>query len=246
MQITCTQCGAEVSVRQGEMFLFCSSCDSSLFLDRSKVVFNYRLKPTLTQESARSSLLRWMAGNDTIKDLDQKASIDECRFIYHPFWYFRLKNDSEEEIEIKLAHPSTVSELSQVSIPAGDLLFLQASDFDPEQFLSPTVALQTALADIDPASVREASLVFVPLFRFLYSYESVSYSALVDGSSGRVFSSIYPKKNEVPFISVAAACWVTFFLLGIITGNNIALKLLLYGIATPILTYAAYQVARKV
>lgn len=246
MQITCTQCGAEVSVRQGELFLFCSSCNSSLFIDRSKVVFNYRLKPTLSQELARASLLRWMAGNSTIRDLDSKATIDECRFIYHPFWYLRLQSDSEENRRIKLAHPSTISELSEMSIPAGDLLFLTPLDFDPEQFLSPSVSLPTAMQGLEPGSVREASLVFVPIFRFLYSYNGVSYSALVDGSSGRVFANLYPKKNEVPFVSMGALCLGTFFLLGLFTGDDTASKLLLYAVATPVLTAVAYQVARKV
>lgn len=73
MGICCSQCAAELEVRQGETFLFCPFCGSSLFLDRSQVVINYRLEATLNEDSARSALLRWMAGNDTVKDLDSQA-----------------------------------------------------------------------------------------------------------------------------------------------------------------------------
>jgi DNA-directed RNA polymerase subunit RPC12/RpoP len=41
LEITCTQCAAQVEVVEGEAFAFCPHCDSSLFLDRTKVVFNY-------------------------------------------------------------------------------------------------------------------------------------------------------------------------------------------------------------
>ncbi len=245
MQVTCSQCAAEVPVRQDEKFLFCPYCDSSLFLDRSRVVFNYRLKPTHDEASARSSLLRWMAGNDTVRDLDRKATVEEGRFIYYPFWYLRRRADEEETIEVKLAHPSTVAELSQMSIPAGDLLALQAEDFNEEEYLSPTVHLETAVAGVPQEELREVSLVFVPTFRFTYSFESRSYSALVDGSSGKVFVGEYPRKNEAPFLGVGCLSCTVFLVLGVLFDAHFGLKLMAYFVASPILMALAYGVARK-
>ncbi len=246
MQITCSQCAAEVEVRQGETFLFCPFCDSSLYLDRSKVVFNYRLKPTLDQGSAQAALFRWMGGNDTVKDLDSKAKVQECRFVYHPFWYFRLRDDKGESIKIQLAHPSAISELSEVSVPAGGLVFLEAQDFNAEDYLEPTIHLEQVLRDLPGEHIQESAVVFVPIFRFSYVYESALYSALVDGSSGKVFATVFPKKSETPFMGMGILCCAVFLVLGLVTGSDFLAKSIAFGIAIPPLMAAAYHIARKV
>ncbi len=72
--VLCSQCGGKNEVPTGHRFVTCVFCDTTLFVDRAQVVFHYRLPPLLAEEEATAALRRWMAGNDTVKDLDRKAA----------------------------------------------------------------------------------------------------------------------------------------------------------------------------
>ena len=89
--LSCTQCGADLEHDQGQIFVTCNFCNSTVFLDKAQVVFHWYLVPTLDAEKARSALFRWMAGNDTVKDLDRKASNLIVSFEYFPLWYFKVR-----------------------------------------------------------------------------------------------------------------------------------------------------------
>ena len=71
----CTQSGSELHPDEGQIFLSCPHCASTIYLDKSRVVFHWVLGLTLDEEKARASLARWMAGNDTVKNLDKKAQL---------------------------------------------------------------------------------------------------------------------------------------------------------------------------
>ena len=58
---------------EGQVFVTCPFCSSTVYLDKSQVVFHWYLAPTLNESDAQGALRRWMAGNQTVKDLDQNS-----------------------------------------------------------------------------------------------------------------------------------------------------------------------------
>jgi len=217
--LNCTQCGGELHPDEGQIFLVCPYCNSSVYLDKSKVVFHWYLAPTMDEAEGRASLARWMAGNQTVKDLDIKARISAVHFEYFPMWYFkRLSPGKVEEILLEPAAATSVSEIRQVNLPAGDLRKYQ-SDLD-SQAQSPTVPLPTALAwladqDIPADQIIEQSLVHVPLYTFKYDFQGKSYTALVEAATGGVYANIFPAKAEAPFLLVGGLAALVFLCLAL-------------------------------
>ncbi len=83
--LNCTQCGGELHPDEGKIFLTCPYCSSTVYLDKSQVVFHWYLAPTLDEAKGRASLARWVSGNQTVKDLDKKS-----RLVGSSFEYFLL------------------------------------------------------------------------------------------------------------------------------------------------------------
>ena len=79
-RVLCSQCGGELHPDVGQIFLTCPYCASAIYLDTSQVVFHWYLAPTLDQSRANSALARWMAGSQTVKNLDQKSRVTEVDF----------------------------------------------------------------------------------------------------------------------------------------------------------------------
>jgi hypothetical protein len=209
----CTQCGGELHPDEGQLFVTCPFCNSTVYLDKSRVVFHWYLAPTLDEKRARASLARWMAGNETVKDLDEKSKIVERSFQYFPVWFFKRRRDGKEIILLEPAAATSVSELKRVKLPAGDL-----RKYDDEldtQAQQPTVPLQAALDWLKGRQVRqeeiaESALVHIPLYTFKYAYEGQRYTAVVEGATGRVLANIYPAKEEAPYLFVGGLSAIAF------------------------------------
>jgi hypothetical protein len=261
--VSCAQCGGELHPDEGQIFLTCPYCGSTVYLDKSQVVFHWYLAPTLDEQKARGALASWMAGNQTVKDLDKKASVMGGSFEYFPLWYFkRRSSDRQEEIILEPAAATSVSEISSLRIPAGDL-----RKYDPSldsQAHPPSVPLQTAVSwlreneGIPSEEIVEQSLVHLPLYTFKYSYRGQIYTALVEAGTGGVFANIFPAKAEMPYRVVGGLtaavflCLATSPLIGaaIDRGAGAALGLLVFlclvAIAAPLLFALAARVAAKI
>ena len=215
--IRCTQCGGELHPDEGQIFLVCPYCNAAVYLDKSRVVFHWYLAPTLDETKARGSLARWMAGNQTVKDLDKKAQITGSSFEYFPMWYFKQKLAREEEhIWLQPGAATSVSEIRHVNLPAGDL-----RKYDPSldsQSHPPTVPLQAALTwlgdqKVSPQEIAEQALVHIPLYTFKYAYQNSVYTALVEAATGSVFANIFPAKAEAPYQTVGGLAAIVFLCL---------------------------------
>jgi hypothetical protein len=228
--LLCPQCGGELHADKGQIFLTCPYCASTVFLDKSRVVFHWYVAPTFTEEAARGSLARWMAGNQTVKDLDKKSQIISSSFEYFPLWYFkRVDGRGREEIILEPAAATSVSEIRHLRLPAGDLKKYEHS-LDP-QAQTPTVPLQTALKwmfendRVAADEVREQAIVHIPLFTFKYIFQGQQYTAIVEAATGEVLANIFPAKAEAPFLlaggisAVVFLCLATFPVIGGILGN---------------------------
>jgi DNA-directed RNA polymerase subunit RPC12/RpoP len=267
MQIKCTQCGADVTVQQDETFIECPFCASALFLDKKKVVFHYVINSNFKPNEAEGNLKRWMSGNHTVKDLDLKSQITKSEFYYFPVWYFKTKDSAGDKIHLQPAASTSVSEIKKLQIPAGALKFYDKNLHNDHEIVQPDVLYDSAQAwlqstGINLDTVREAALVHIPFYQFHYTYNGQSYTALVEASSGQVYSNIYPAKSEAPFkvlfamgivafILTSVVCYVAGFVLN--SGDMVealltaeVFKIFAYGLVSVPLIVMAYVIAKKV
>ncbi len=200
-----------------------------------------------------------MAGNETVKDLDRKATLHAATPIWFPVWMFRLAGEGGEEVRIQPAAPTPISQLADLRIPAGELKPFTNDDAgetedsgsqldEPElDRRRPSVPIETARGWLGEAAqrVQETARVHLPLWECRYRYEDRSYIALVDGSTGAVIASVFPAKAESPFRLVAILGLILFALAGLAISHPL-LKLMAYGVLAVPLTFLAYWVSRKV
>ena len=260
-QIHCTQCGGELHPDEGQIFLACPYCSSTVYLDKSQVVFHWYLTSTLDEAKARSSLARWMGGNQTVKDLDKKSRLIETVFQYFPVWYFKRRTPvGREMILLEPAAAISVSEISKINLPAGDLR--KYDDSVSSQAVAPTVPLNAALQwqeerQVPQNEIIEKFLVHLPIYLFKYQYQGRAYLAVVEAATGQVFANIFPAKAEMPYrtIGILTAlvylCLATFPVIGALAGENefaigIGLCLGLGILAAPVLFGIAMWIAAKI
>lgn len=215
--LNCTQCGGELHPDEGQIFVTCPYCTSTVYLDKSQVVFHWYLAPTLDETRARGSLARWMGGNQTVKDLDKKSQVTEGSFAYFPLWYIKSANaDGQEEIRQFPAAATSITEIRRIKVPAGDLRKFEDA-IQPEA-QPPSVPLETALGwlrdrGVTRDQIKELAVVHVPLYFFKYTFKEDYYSSVVDGATGEVFANIYPAKPESPYRMIGAATALVFLFL---------------------------------
>lgn len=260
-QLTCTQCGGELHPDEGQTFLTCPYCGSTVYVDKSQVVFHFYLASTIDENEGRGFLARWMAGNQTVKNLDQKSRVVGSTFEYFPLWYFKRHSSSQEEILLEPAAATSISELKKLILPAGDLRKYETS-LDP-QARPPTVPLEASLAwleqrNIPRAEIVERSLVHIPLYTFKYVYQNKPYTTVVEAATGNVFANIFPAKAEAPYqmaggvAALVYLCLALFPIAGVIVGGasgatiGLVLCAALGLVAAPFLFALAAWIAAKV
>jgi uncharacterized C2H2 Zn-finger protein len=228
--LRCPQCGGDLRADHGQIFLSCPYCNSTVYLDKSQVVFHWYLSPTLEENQARGALARWMAGNLTVKDLDKKSQVVSTSFEYFPLWYFKNRDSKgRESIYLEPAAAISVSELRNLRLPAGDLK--RYDDTIAAHAHPPSVPLRTALGwlrehhNVGEGEVQEQALVHIPIFTFKYVFEGIAYTTVVEAATGIVFANIYPAKAEGPYLLAGGAaalvflCLASFPLVGLISAG---------------------------
>ncbi len=198
----CTQCGGQLHPDEGQRFLSCPYCDSSVYLDPSKVVFHWVIKANIDKPSALSLLTSWMAGKDTAKELEKEAQITDKSFEYFPLWYFKTRKDGKDQIFLQPARATGTTELTQISLPGGDFEPFSLEITDEAGI--PTVPLEAATEWVRSETPRlqflEIALVHIPIYIFKYEFKNHLYTALIEGSTGRILANIFPKRKRIPYI----------------------------------------------
>ncbi len=216
-EIHCSQCGGELHPDEGQIFVTCPYCSSTVYLDKSRVVFHWYLAPTLDETKASGSLARWMAGNSTVKDLDKKSELIEQSFAYFPMWFLKYKSgEAKEKNWLYPAAATSVTEIRRIILPVGDLRKYDRTLEDQSQ--SPTVPLATALRWLEQRSISEEqiserALVHIPLYFYKYTFQGDHYTAIVEGATGEVFANIFPAKAEAPYRLAGLLSALTFLCL---------------------------------
>ncbi len=245
--ILCPQCGGETDLASGERVFSCPFCGTSLFADRSGVISYYQIRPLLDRDKAGRALRRWMAGNETVKDLDRKSKIERLDSISFPMWLFRLDSGGDEVSYVAPAAPVPIPHLIDFELPPGRLEPYEGGRDDVEE-TEVTVPVETARAWLDgrqPGPILETAVVQVPLWRCRYRYKDAEYLALIDASSGAVLASVFPEKLESPYYLVVGLGFILFLVEGLAIGNPIT-KAFAYLITAIPLLGLAYWVARRV
>ena len=246
-RVDCPQCGAANETPSGRSFFPCAFCDATLFVDRAGVVQYYQLPRLLNADAARASLMRWMAGNQTVKHLDRKSTIAPPGALSFPMWMFRTRRRAGEEVYVEPAAPTPIPQLADLRVPAGNLVPYRGSE-DGSEVIDAVVPASVAREWIDQrgiGQIHETALVRVPFWKFEYSFSGNGYQAMVDGSTGEVLAAIYPEKSEAPYYLVGVLGAVLFGIEGILI-SNLIVKFLAYAITSIPLALVAYLVTRKV
>jgi hypothetical protein len=257
-QITCYQCGAPLPVQVGSQFVTCEFCGATNFVDKSGAVLHYAVAPTIDQATATAALRRWMGGNDTVKELDKKATITSVEYQLVPMWLVRVQDTGAERVLLEPAAATSALEMTDMSIPAASL---QPYDHELDgQAVAPTVpytAVQKWLAanhNIQPNQIQEASLVHLPIYFFHYEFEGQNYHASVDAATSKVFPGIFPSKWETPYMAIGSAGCLAYFcaafapLIGylLFDGEGIVLGTFFYCIFAVIIAIPIFIVARTI
>lgn len=247
-EFRCAQCSGVLHPDEGQAFLTCPYCNSTVYLDKSKVVFHWAVACTVMPEAAAGNLRRWMASNHTVKDLDRKSTIVASTFQYFPVWYVKARKDGKEKIYLQPAAATSVSEIKALDIPAGDL-----QKYDPsldDKALAPSVPFPAMLTwltqerNLPASQVAEAALVHLPMYIFKYQFQGQQWTALVEGASGKVLANLFPAKAETPYFMVAGAATLGFLfislfpVLGYLFGEEAGVGLGLVACAIGMAVYA--------
>ena len=242
-QISCHQCAAPLPVEQGRQFVTCEFCGSENFIDKSTAVIHYAVRDTIGATEAQAALRRWMGGNNTVKDLDQKATITETVLEMFPMWLVRTQQAGQEQVHLEPAAALTVTELTELVIPASDL---EPYDHTLDgQAISPTVPVTTMKKwlyenqKIEESDIKEVSLVHLPIFRCKYQFDGRTFSAVVDASSSKVFANVFPSKWEAPYFAIGLLAFVVYFCAALVPYGTYAAEL---GIGLGLLLYAGIAV----
>src|SRR5437667_6302994 len=178
MQVGCTQCGGSVPIAEGALFVTCPFCSSALYLDKSKTVFHFVISPTINDQEAQGKLRRWMAGNETVKDLDVHAVVSAQELIYFPMWRFVVQEGKDQNEYRELAAAFAISEIKEIPLSGGDLKFFSPQEFSNKPLRAPEILLDSALQwlhnqkNVALENVRETNLIHLPFFLFKYQYQN--------------------------------------------------------------------------
>jgi hypothetical protein len=227
-------------------------------VEKGQTVFHYAVRATVDEAEAVAALRRWMAGNDTIKGLDREAKIDQPLFEHFPMWLIRRRRKDQETIYLEPAAALAVSELKQLSVPAGDLQ--PFDEFVEGDVVKATVPYETMLGwlkeehGVKPAEIHEVALVHLPIYHFSYSYKDRRYSAVVEAATGRVFCNIFPAKWEVPYRTLGAVAFMAYFLAAFIPlggyllggGSGFGLAIIIYTVVAAALAVPLFSAAAAV
>lgn len=249
MQIQCTQCGGSVALQEGTQFATCPFCSSALYLDKSKVVFHFVVSPTIAQDQALGNLKRWMAGNETAKDLDSLAKITNQELLYFPMWRFVINEGSQQYEVSEMASSFAIADIKSIPLSGGDLKFYSPKEFEGVPLKEPDILLDSAIhwlqrKGIQTQYVRETNLIHIPFYLFKYDFRGNTFQAVVDAVSGRVLTSVYPPRAERPFVWMSVASILVFFVEGLLAPFW-WIRIPLYLVTAVPIGLAAYFVVKK-
>jgi DNA-directed RNA polymerase subunit RPC12/RpoP len=228
--VGCPKCGAKVDFDAGNKFVHCSYCSSLIFIDRSGAGFYYILPFMVKEDNAVGVFKRWAAGPTKAKYLDQRAQLAGSKRQYFPVYMFKRTVDGKEVVRVEPAGSTTLPGLHELKVPAGDLKVFDAQyDLGGVPMIQPDIEM-SAYLDKLPGTGREQALVFFPIWTLDYVHEGKRYQVVIDGSSGEVYASDFPKRGSGPYMAVAGVGFLAFMGEALLAGANPGLAAILIAV----------------
>ena len=228
--VGCPKCGAKVDFDAGNKFVRCSYCSSLIFIDRSGAGFYYILPFMVKEDNAVGIFKRWAAGPTKAKYLDQRAQLAGSKRQYFPVYMFKRTVDGKEVVRVEPAGSTILPGLHDLKVPAGDLKVLDAQyDVGGVPLIQPDIEM-SAYLDKLPGTGREQALVYFPIWTLDYVHEGKRYQVVIDGSSGEVFASDFPKRGSGPYMAVAGVGFVAFMAEALLAGVSPGLAVILIAV----------------
>ena len=201
--VDCPKCGAPISFDVSTTLVRCGYCKSQVFIDRRGATLTYIYPFLVGADQAQGVFRRWAAGSRMAKDLET-AAIRQFAPLYFPVYFLRRRLGPEEKVFLEPAKATTLPGLHGLKVPPGDMKVFDA-DFPVggARMVPPEIGLDQYLAAM-PGEAIEQALVYVPMYQVDYDYGGRAYSAVVEGSTGEVFASDYPRRRSGAYVAVAA------------------------------------------
>ncbi|WP_317137470.1 MntP/YtaF family protein [Methanochimaera problematica] len=192
-----------MNVDTGIHFLKCKYCDTTVFVDRSGIMFYYALPFFIDDEKAKGVFRRWTANAQVDKELETKGKILSIDKQYFPVYQFKRDENGKEKIYVKPAKGTVLPGMNKLIIPGGDIKIFDSS-FNPgnAKVLDVDFGMDAYLPEISGEG-KEQALVYFPIYEVSYEFNGETYKAVIDGSSGKVYASNYPTRSSVPYGLVA-------------------------------------------
>ncbi|GEM_PF-2006539 len=208
MRVVCPQCGAPIEALTESRFYRCPYCTSSFLVQGGRELPEFVIRHRRDDRHAWSALKTWLEIRRVMDPLER----DAVDFIQFPFWYDSSGTGGRVLVPAR-EHP--FSEVSSVTLPAGDLVYLD----EKEEYAEPLVSLSEAATGIPPGSGEPAwNLLYLPLYFLRYRVGECAYTAIVSGADGRVFSAETPEPSAVSLSSRHLAMMAGFALLLVVEG----------------------------
>lgn len=210
----CPKCGAVLQVKPGAQMATCPFCDTVTYIDRSSALFFYLLPFSIDENAAKGIFKRWTAGPAQAKDLESTAKITKLTKEFFPVFRFRRTVNGRETVFAKPAKGTLLPGMQDLTIPPGNIVVYDAkTSTGGAEVIQPDIAIDSYLPELSGTSIDQA-LVYFPIYEIAYDYKGSSYQAVIDGSSGAVYTTSSPTRSSGAYVAVMGLA----FVLGLLGG----------------------------
>ena len=212
----CPKCGAVLQVKPGAQMATCPFCDTVTYIDRSSALFFYLLPFSIDEAAAKGIFKRWMAGPAQAKDLESSATISKLTKEFFPVFRFRRTVNGREAVFAKPAKGTLLPGMQALIIPPGNVVVYDAkASTGNAEVIQPDIAIDSYLPELTGAPIDQA-LVYFPIYEIAYDYKGATYQAVIDGSSGAVYTTSSPTRSSSAYIAVMGLALVLGLLGGVL------------------------------
>lgn len=244
-EVDCPKCGAALEIDVGTLIAECSYCDSQIFLDKSGAQFYYILPFNSGEQQAVGIFRRWAAGPKKVKNLDSLASVQRLSRQYFPIYMFKRRVGNAESVLVEPAKLTILPGFRSLKVPPGDIrIFGKEFETGDAEVLEPDLDMSAYLPSL-PGEPIEQALVYFPVWQVEYFYKGRSYTCVIDGSSGEVFTDVFPVRGSGPYLAVALIGFGAFFGEGLLLFYNAYLAAIMIGITLVGVLLSSVYVAKK-
>jgi hypothetical protein len=204
VNLRCANCSGEMALERDDAFIVCPFCNSSLYLDRAHTFKDFLLPPAVSETGARDHLARELSLREV-----PPAQVLKLEKLLLPYWGVR----GESLQETLPAYSPEPPAMDGYRLPSAGAVFYsggRAPGFEPMRCSEASSTTWERRED-----VSSFALYRVPFFKISFGPPPLTYTAWVDGVSGKVFldETPPPMSHEI----TAKFLKVVFALFGLFT-----------------------------